>query len=152
MARSRKSIVRNIHSIYTFGDILGALRFGGKLPCSGDLVCLQLAISECEKLGAGGLLFIAVLCAASEVERKTGFITYKILESVYGKSYSSQVLMKLVKRGLLEPAPFPDTFSHILRHKRVFRISDKGRKCLRLFADVFNMYQREVKRAKTANV
>ena len=152
MARSRKSIVRNIHTVYTYGDVLGALRFGGKLPSSGDLVCLQLAISECEKQGAGGLLYIAVLCAASEVERKTGFVTYKILENMYGKSYSSQVLMKLVKRGLLEPAPFPDTFSHILRKKRVFRISDKGRKCLRLFSDVFNMYQREVKRAKTANV
>ena len=152
MVRSRKSIVRSIHTVYTFGDVLGALRFGGKLPCSGDLVCLQLAIKECDKWGAGGLLYIAVLMAAADVERKTGFITYTILAKVYGKSYSSQILHKLKERELIEAATFPDTFSHILRRKKVYKISDKGRKCLRLFSDVFNMYQREVKRAKIKGV
>lgn len=151
MARSRRSIVKNIHRVYTYKDFLGALSFGGKIPRSGDFICLQLAIRECNKMQAGGLLYIGVLFAALEVENKTGFITYHILEQVYGKSMSSQVIAHLYKAGLLERVPFPETFSHIKRRVKCYQVSDKGHKCLRLFRDTYNLYQREVKRAKVSN-
>lgn len=149
----RATVVKNIHKVYTHGDFFAALRFSGNLPYSGDLMCLQLALTECNRAyKVRGLAFMAVLVAASEVERKTGFITYKVLSPMFKTSESCRYVAALLRLGLLEPAPFPDTFSHILRKKRVFRISDKGRKCLRLFSDVFNMYQREVKRAKVKGV
>lgn len=148
MARSRRTIVKNIHRVYTYGDFLGALSFGGKIPRSGDFICIQLAIRECNKMKAGGLLYIGVLFAALEVEKKTGFITYKILEQVYGKAMSSKVIAHLFNVGLLERVPFPETFSHIKRRVKCYKVSDKGHKCIRLFRDTYNLYQREVRRAK----
>ncbi len=146
--RKRSSIIRDIHKCYSNGDSFGALRFSKHSPYAGDMVLMMLAVRECESLGAGGLTFLSALMAANDIEMKIGFFGYDVFLPIYGKSFSAQLIMKLYKRGLIEAAPFPDTFSHILRRKRVYRLSDKGRKCLRLFRDTFNQYQREVKRAK----
>ena len=150
--RKRHLVVRDIHRVMNDGGLFSRLSFGGKMPCSGDLLAIQLAVHECDKFKAGGLVYMAALFAAAEIERKTGFINYAVFLPVFGGSYSSQILKKLCSRGLLERVPFPDTFSHLMKKKTCYKLSEDGRKCLRLFSDTFNMYQREVKRAKIKGV
>jgi len=149
----RATVVKNIHKIYSYENLLPALSFTGVLPRSGDLLAIQMSLATLERSGyICGLLYIVILFAASEVERKTGFITYNILQPMYSKSMSAKYMGWLRDKGYLEETTFPDTFSHIVRRKRVYRISEKGRKCLRLFRDTYNEYQREVKRAKVSSM
>lgn len=153
MYLKRSSVVKNIHKVFSHGDSFAALRFGGKLPLSGDMVCLHLACVEVGRAyGVYSLSFIAALQCAKDYEHKIGFITYKALIGMFERGESSRIIMKLVRAGLLEVTHTPDTYSHILRRVRCYKLTDKGRKCLRLFSDVFNLYQREVKRAKIKGV
>jgi len=146
--RKRAAIVRDIHKVYTKGDSFGALSFGGKMPRSGDLLALQLAVKACGAYNVEGLTLLAALAAAKDIETKVGFVTYEVLKPIYGKSFSAQLVKKLFLRGLFVKIPFPETFSHIKRRVNCYQVSDKGHDCLRLFRDTFNSYQREVKRAK----
>ena len=145
----RATIVKNIHQVYTYKDFLPALSFGEVLPRSGDFVIIQLALRAIHKqYGLRGLNRLAILFAASELERKTGFITYRVLCPVYPYQEGANHIARLVELGLLERTEFPNTFSHIVRKVKVYKLSEKGHSCLRLFRDTYNSYQREVKRAK----
>lgn len=149
--RKRAVIVKNIHRVYTKGDSFGALRFGEFSPCSGDLVAIQLACHACSAFGVSGLQQISNLMGAADIERKIGFVSYDAFSPIYGKQVSANNIKALCNKGLIERVPFPETFSHIKRRVKCYKVSDKGHKCLRLFRDTYNLYQREVKRAKVSN-
>lgn len=150
--RSRANIVRDIHKIYTHGDSLGALRFGGNLPSTGDMVIIHLAMRECRKYNVGGLQLFSILLGAADLEKLVGFISYDAFSSIYGKQDSSNSIKLLFRKGLLERVPFPDTFSHIKRRVKCYKVSDKGHHCIRAFKDTFALYQREVRRAKVSSM
>ena len=127
----------------------GALSFGGLLPRSGDILLLKLTMAELERKGYfSGFLYLSILLAAAEVEKKTGFINYRLLVPFYEKCVSARYIGEMRDNGYLTEIPFPDTFSHILRRSKCYKLSEKGHSCLRLFRDTYNSYQREVKRAK----
>lgn len=151
MKRTRANIVKDIHRLYTYGNSFGALQFGKFSPYAGDLIALQLGLKQCRSYGIAGIQVMGILLGAADVERKIGFISYELFAPIYGKQQSANVIRKLLKRGLLERVPFPETFSHIKRRVKCYKVSEKGHKCLRLFRDTYNLYQREVKRAKVSN-
>lgn len=149
--RKRATVVKTIHKVFTYGDTFGALSFGKFSPYAGDLLAIQLACSACRVHGIEGLQLMGCLLGALDVERKIGFFTYDLYAGIYTKANSCKIMRKLYGEGLIERVPFPETFSHIKRRVKCYRVSEKGHKCLRLFRDTYNLYQREVKRAKVNN-
>lgn len=150
--RKRASVVSNIHKVFTYGDTFGALRFGKFSPYAGDLLAIQLACHACGVHGISGIQQVGCLLGALDVEQKIGFFTYDLYATIYTKANSCKMMRKLYDERLIERVPFPETFSHIKRRVKCYKISDKGHKCLRLFRDTYNLYQREVKRAKVDNM
>lgn len=147
--KGRKAIVKRVKMLYNDGDFLPALGYSGNFYRTGDLVALLMANRAFGyEYGINGLYILAVLHAAEELERKTGFFSFNILKDVFDYPNSYALCKKLYNRGLFCPRPFPLDITHITRQRKVYVLSDKGKEALKYFRTEYMKHQKLSKKAR----
>ena len=133
--RGRKSIVKDIHRVYAYGNPLAALPFGGGNWRGADLFIVHMLCQHLRPMvGFEGLTYWAALLCVNDWDNAGIPVTGRALEGALSLPVSRCVLVRLAKFGVIEVKRYPDTFSHMVKRAQCcYKLTEKGHEAVRLF-------------------
>ena len=133
--RGRRSIVKDIHRVYSYGNPLAALPFGGNNWRGADIFILHMLFQHLQPMvGFEGLTYWAALLCVNDWDNAGIPVTSRALEGALSLPVSRLVIKRVKKLGMIEKHPYPATYSHIPeRAVYCYKLTDKGHEAVRLF-------------------
>ena len=148
-SRLKQQRVKRIKQQYRGYSFAPALGFTGKFWRAGDFISFMLANKSFgAKYNLNGIYYVSQLHCAAEIEKGTGFFTAYLMEDVLTRRLAYGMNNRLIKEGFFTRVPFPNEISHIIKKRKCYQLSDKGREALRFFRSEYMKHQKMNKKAK----